>query len=214
MGTEDHWSDFGWSSNAVTDLVKILIKVHPSTKFAQVRMPNAETQQLYVSSVVTTLHVVHQILTEPKQNSHPFTPQWPKTAVGGGPAGLPNFNLDTGALDQPRTYGLTGDAYFSLLNQVAVEYGVDSRWPLPSGLKGNLISYFDSLKPMQARDFFNCLPGAPGDLSEVLTSLNKVSETGGCPDKAFGMANIGFVDPSPPDVPIPSLCDETEDSRR
>ena len=207
VAAEDHWSDYGYRPGPLSDTFATVIKVDPKMKLAQVKIPNSETQQKYVSSVVTTVRLVQKILKTPDPSSPRFVPLWPADETEGAPKPLPNFNLDTGNIEQPRSYKLTDDAYFRLLNQIVAFHDQNPSWPLPLGVKEDILSYFSDLDSTASYDFIARGESTKTGLAESLDKLRAIFERDGCPDRTFGMSGT-WRDPHPPLVLIPALCDQ------
>jgi hypothetical protein len=105
-------------------LIVLLPKIGP-VSLLSIKIPDAETQQLYVQSMNTTLEHFRSHLNELK--TEPI-----------GQFTLADRDLDTGAKVRPGGYALTDETYAALLHDVVTR----PTMTIPLGLREDILSYY------------------------------------------------------------------------
>jgi hypothetical protein len=150
----------GIGTRLLAGFIFILPKVGPLSDLA-LRGPTPSAEQDYVNSLMHTTDVLRQTLAKATTSD-----------------GLPNLDLDTGALALPGTYSLEDYTYADLLHAMTSDPGT----PIPFGIKRDLLAYFAD--PAQAK----YLQRKPAKLAEVkadLPVLQTISTKAQYPDTAF-----------------------------
>jgi hypothetical protein len=125
----------GVGARVIAFLVKILPKRGALTAL-KLKMPSAEDQKLYLTSMQTTVHKYDHDLDKLKAQPAP-----------GGTLPLPDLDFDTGKKSQLGEYPLADDTYARLLNELTHDKNV----AMTPGLQANVSSYFASFKPHHSR---------------------------------------------------------------
>ena len=205
-----HWREYKQTHGKMSQTMQILIALHPTFDIATIKGPTTITQQRYLASIVSSVHVLRQILQRMKEETqlHPaaepadFLPQWPAGDPLHAVGPLPNFNLDTGELAGSQPYRLANKAYSDLLHKLVENESSDPNWKIPASVSDALGAHLSTLAQSATSD---------NDLAS-LRALH-VRQTDGCPRGTFGMRDTGWRDPNPEHraktyKPFASLCDK------
>jgi hypothetical protein len=94
-------------------------------KILKIRGPREETEEMYYSSLKTTLTLYQRRLDDLR-------------LLPGLPLQLPNRDLDTGDWTKPGAYRLTDETYAKLLREITEK----QKQPVPAGLKQDILNYY------------------------------------------------------------------------
>jgi hypothetical protein len=142
----------GFGAKFLAVIVKILPKIGPLATL-DIKVPNAQTEKLYVKSVEHTVAVYHELLMQ----------------VAAPPTGLDDRNLDTGRPTRPAEYSLTDRAYANLLKQLAK----DDYAQVSPALQANLLDFYKDLdRPIETKRHKD-------DWNEVLRDLDALKKHAG-----------------------------------
>jgi hypothetical protein len=105
-------------------VVKIVPKVGPASMLA-IKIPDAQTETLYIKSVNQTAARYRELLEKLREN--------PQTTLD-----LPNRDLDTGAKVRPGAYKLTDETYAKLVARLTR----DKTIVIPAEVKRDILDYY------------------------------------------------------------------------
>lgn len=135
----------GFRAHLLAVLVFIVPKIGGAADLA-IKIPDEQTQQLYLKSVNETVDRFHDVLRD---------------AQTGGPIALANVNLDTGGRNRLGDYELADDTYAELLERITA----NPERPVSADLKRHLLDYYGlSDEP----------PGQPKQVLDELTTLKEM----------------------------------------
>jgi len=142
----------GFKAHLLAVLVFIVPKIGAAADLA-IKIPNAQTQELYLKSVNRAVESFHQTLQEAADSTKPFQ--------------LVNLDLDTGYRERLGEYELADEAYAQLLERLTAK----PERSIPADLKKNVLDYYASA---------NGASEPSQDVSNHLGTLKgmKVGETG------------------------------------
>lgn len=125
---ERHWAYTyrkpGIRLHLLAIFVKIIPKFGPAALLA-IKIPNAQTEALYIESVNHTVETYRRLLGELRDN--------PAATLD-----LSNRDLDTGAKVRPGAYALTDKTYAKLVKTLTA----DKTITLPRGLREDIVAYY------------------------------------------------------------------------
>ena len=125
---ERHWAYTyrkpGIRLHLLAIVVKIIPKFGPAAMLA-IKIPNVETETLYIQSVNRAVETYRRLLGELREN--------PRATLD-----LPNRDLDTGAKVKPGGYALTDKTYAKLVKRLTA----DKSLVLPRGLREDVLDYY------------------------------------------------------------------------
>ncbi|MGB6482465.1 MAG: zinc dependent phospholipase C family protein [Candidatus Acidiferrales bacterium] len=125
---ERHWAYTyrkpGIRVHLLAIVIKIVPKVGPASMLA-IKIPNAQTETLYIESVNRTVAAYRELLGKLRQN--------PEAVLD-----LPNRDLDTGQKVRPGAYALTDKTYAKLVQRLTT----DGSASVPKALQDDILDYY------------------------------------------------------------------------
>lgn len=116
-----------------------------------IRYPTTETQSKYDRSVVASVDRIREVIASVHATPGDFVPLWPADKAGDRGQPLPNFNLDTGEVEEPGVYEKSGDIHRKWLSRVSDPASKENRryappqkepWSVPASAQRNLSTFF------------------------------------------------------------------------
>lgn len=130
------WNRYRHEAGITTHLVAFLIRILPKVGVLSelaIKIPTADTEQLYVKSVNRAVEVYEADLKEMETEAAPV---------------FPDRDLDTGEKNRPGAYALTDATYARLLHELAMHPGE----PIGAGLKEDILAYYgDPSAPIRTK---------------------------------------------------------------